>query len=230
MPENNMPHDALQNTQTTLATLQETAPLAARDVNIIAVSKRQPEERVDAMLRAGHRSFGENRLQEAVQRWQHKKTDYPDLTLHYLGPLQTNKADEVVAFFDSIHSLDRPKLAHSLAKSMAKHQRRIPCFVQVNTGKEPQKAGILPDDLADFIALCRDELQLPVIGLMCLPPANANPAPHFAWLREQARHHNLPRLSMGMSNDWPAAIRMGATDIRLGTALFGPRIDDNHSE
>lgn len=207
-----------------LACLRQDSPLAAAKVALIAVSKFQPPQRVDALLAAGHRHFGENRWQEGWERWQERKSLYPDLALHFLGPLQTNKAAEVVGFFDVIHSLDRPKLARVLAEEMQKQQRRRPCFIQINTGEEPQKSGILPADAPDFIRYCRDELNLPLVGLMGLPPAGVNPAPHFAFLRKLAQDHGLERLSMGMSGDWEIAVRLGATDIRLGTALFGERL------
>lgn len=202
--------------------LTEQSLLVTEKPRLIAVSKMQPEERVDALLEAGHRVFGENRLQEAVLRWEERRKRHKDIQLHFLGVLQTNKAAEVVAFFDAIHSVDRPKLASHLAKAMKEQSRALPCYIQVNTGEEPQKSGVLPADLPDFFTYCR-ELELNVVGLMCLPPAGLNPAPHFALLRQMAITHQLPRLSMGMSGDWQTAVRMGATDIRIGTALFGER-------
>lgn len=198
--------------------LAATSPLAPGLPRLIAVSKGQPDDKVRALLDAGHKEFGENRLQEAKERWQ-PAVDYNKPELHFIGPLQTNKVAEVIDFFDCIHSLDRPKLADALAKARC----ALPCFIQVNTGEEPQKAGILPKEAPDFIRYCRDELKLNIIGLMCIPPLAVNPAPHFAFLRKLASEQGLERLSMGMSGDWRMALRMGATDIRVGSALFGER-------
>ena len=192
-------------------------------VRLVAVSKMQPADRVTAALAAGHRLFGENRVQEAQGRWTALRADYPDLVLHLVGPLQTNKVKDAVALFDTIESVDRPKLARALAREMERSGRRPDCLIQVNTGEEPQKAGIAPDGLTDFLALCRDELELPVRGLMCIPPVEEPPALHFALLAELADRHGLGELSMGMSGDFETAIRHGATLVRVGTALFGPR-------
>jgi PLP dependent protein len=208
-------------------TARSHSPLAAPSVNLIAVSKNQPGEAVEAALNAGLREFGENRYQEGWERWAPHKARFCDLKLHFLGALQSNKAAEVVAFFDTIHSLDRPKLAAALARAMEKQQRRLPCYIQVNTGEEPQKAGVLPAEAPAFIKACREEYHLPVVGLMCIPPEGRNPAPHFAFLRQLAADHGLERLSMGMSSDFEAAIRLGATDIRLGTVLFGRRSQED---
>ena len=199
---------------------------AGRDpdaVRLVAVSKMQPADRVADALEAGHRLFGENRVQEAQGRWTALRADHPDLVLHLVGPLQTNKVKDAVALFDTIESVDRPKLARALAREMERSGRRPDCLIQVNTGEEPQKAGIAPDDLADFLALCRDELGLPVRGLMCIPPVEEPPALHFALLAELADRHGLDELSMGMSGDFETAIRHGATLVRVGTALFGAR-------
>lgn len=216
-----------------------TAPLAAPHPRLIAVSKTQPWERISALLAAGHRVFGENRYQEAKERWgrirepgvrSQENSPYPESRilnpereLHYIGALQSNKAPEVVAFFDCIHSLDRPRLADALSKAMRDQGRNLPLYIQVNTGEEPQKAGILPQEAPGFIRYCREELKLDILGLMCIPPAEANPAPHFAFLRQLAQAQGLQRLSMGMSGDWREALRLGATDIRVGSALFGER-------
>lgn len=190
---------------------------------LIAVSKQQPEAKIRSILELGQRVFGENRYQEGVQRWSEIRPHYPDLTLAFIGGLQSNKAAEAVSFFDEIHSVDRQKLADSLAKAMANEGKSLPCYIQVNTGEEPQKSGILPHEATDFISYCRNELLLNIVGLMCIPPADQNPAPHFAFLRKMAEHHQLPRLSMGMSDDWQTALRLGSTDIRVGSALFGAR-------
>lgn len=203
--------------------IRASCPLAAQNTRLIAVSKGQGEERIEAALRAGIRDFGENRVQEALSKWPRLREKFPACRLHLIGPLQSNKAREAVAFFDCIHTLDRPRLAEALAEEMARQSRRIPCLIQVNTGQEPQKAGIHPREADALIERCRDTLRLPVEGLMCVPPQAESPAPHFALLREIALRHGLRELSMGMSGDYPAALRFGATMIRIGTALFGAR-------
>jgi pyridoxal phosphate enzyme (YggS family) len=193
------------------------------DITLVAVSKTHPVDRIAAALAAGHRVFGENRVQEAWSKFPDLKAEHPDLALHLIGPLQTNKARDAVRLFDVIETLDRPKLARSLAGEMDKQDRRPLCFVEVNTGEEPQKSGILPGETDAFVALARDELGLPVAGLMCIPPFDEEPSPHFALLREIAKRNDLPCLSMGMSGDFEIAIRFGATHVRVGTAIFGPR-------
>jgi pyridoxal phosphate enzyme (YggS family) len=208
------------------ARIRAAAEAAGRDpgaVALVAVGKKQPSEKLVAALAAGHRLFGENRVQEAAGKFPALKADYPDLVLHLIGPLQTNKAAEAVALFDVIETLDRPKLARALAKEMAKSGRRPRLYVQVNTGEEPQKAGVAPTEADALVSYARDELGLPVVGLMCIPPVDDEPAPHFAFLREIARRNGLEVLSMGMSADFETAIRFGATHVRVGTAVFGPR-------
>jgi hypothetical protein len=190
---------------------------------LIAVSKTHGEDRIRPVLDAGHRVFGENRVQEAKGKWPALKAEFPDIALHLIGPLQSNKTREAVELFDAIHSLDRPKLAHALKAEIEQTGRSPALFIQVNTGEEPQKAGIAPQDTPAFIALCRDELRLPVKGLMCIPPNDEPPAPHFALLQKIAREHDLPWLSMGMSGDFETAIKFGATHVRVGTAIFGER-------
>jgi len=190
---------------------------------LIAVSKSHGEAAARAALEAGQRDFGENRVQEAQAKWPRLKRDFPDCVLHLVGPLQTNKAGDAVALFDWIHSLDREKLARSLAAEMARQNRRPRCLIQVNTGEEPQKAGVAPEDADRLIALTRDELKLPVVGLMCIPPLDEEPSLHFALLREIARRNGLAELSMGMSGDFEIAAAFGATLIRVGTAIFGAR-------
>ncbi len=193
-----------------------------RPVTLVAVGKLQPPEALVAVLAAGQRVFAENRVQEAQRKWPALRLAYPDLELHLIGPLQTNKVADALALFDVIETVDREKLARALAAGMAPG-RRPACYVQVNTGEEPQKAGVAPADADDFIALCRDELGLPVVGLMCIPPLDEEPAPHFALLAEIARRNRLSILSMGMSADFETAIRLGATHVRVGTAIFGER-------
>lgn len=192
---------------------------------LVAVSKGQTRERVLPALAAGHRLFGENRVQEARAKWPDLLAEYPETELHLIGPLQTNKAREAVEFFDCIQSLDRPRLAKVLKEALEKRQRSKPVsfFIQVNTGEEPQKAGVVPKDAEHFVRLCRVQMGLPVIGLMCIPPEGEDPAPHFALLRKLGRATGLSCLSMGMSADFATAIRFGATHVRVGTAIFGPR-------
>ena len=190
---------------------------------LVAVSKRQPDDRIDAALAAGHRLFGENRVQEAQQRWTGRRRDHPDLTLHLIGPLQTNKVAEAVALFDVIEVVDRPKLALALAREMAKQDRRLACYIQVNTGEEPQKSGVLPAEADEFVSFCRDECGLDIAGLMCIPPQDEEPAMHFALLRGIAARNGLTGLSMGMSGDFEEAVAFGATSVRVGSAIFGAR-------
>jgi len=202
------------------------ARAAGRDpseVELVAVSKTHPAESVRAALAAGQRVFGENRVQEASAKFPPLRNEFPDLRLHLIGPLQTNKVNDAVVLFDAIETVDRPKLAAALAAAMAKTGRRPVCFIQVNTGEEPQKAGIAPALADDFIGECRTRYMLPVVGLMCIPPVDAPPAPHFTMLRDIARRNGLARLSMGMSSDFEVATALGATSVRVGTAIFGAR-------
>lgn len=196
----------------------------AADVALMAVSKTQSAERCAALLEAGQRLFGENRVQEAATKWPALREAYPDLDLHLIGPLQTNKVRQAVELFDAIDSLDRPKLARCLADEMARVGKSLPLLVQINTGAEPQKAGILPNEADAFLTLCRKEYHLDLRGLMCIPPADQeDPSPDFHLLAKIAADHGLTTLSMGMSHDFPAAIACGATCVRVGTALFGAR-------
>lgn len=202
------------------------ARAAGRDpdrVRLIAVSKQQPDARIDAALSAGLRMFGENRVQEAQTRWAQRRAMFTDLHLRLIGPLQTNKAEDAVALFDAIDSLDRPKLAHALAAAMAKLGRRPDILVQVNTGEEPQKAGVAPGEVDALIRLARDDLGLPVRGVMCIPPVDEEPAMHFALLAKIAARNGLAEISMGMSDDFERAVAFGATMVRVGSALFGAR-------
>jgi pyridoxal phosphate enzyme (YggS family) len=215
-----------ENLRTVRARIDAAATAAGRDgaaVTLVAVSKVQPLARVQAALDAGHRVFGENRVQEAQGRWTDLRPRYPDLRLHLIGPLQSNKAADAVALFDVIETVDRPKLARVLAEAMARQDRRLPCYVQVNTGEEPQKAGVAPAEADALIAACRDDYGLDVQGCMCIPPLEQEPAPHFALLREIARRNGLAQLSMGMSADYEVAVAFGATHVRLGTSIFGAR-------
>ena len=193
------------------------------DVTLVAVSKTHGADMVREMLQAGQRVFGENRVQEAEEKFPALKVEYPDLELHLIGPLQTNKARDAVALFDVIQSVDRERIASALAKEMERLGRRPTCYIQVNTGEEPQKAGVLPADLDAFVAACRDTHKLPVIGLMCIPPVDEEPALHFALLAKMAARNGLARISMGMSADYEMAVRLGATHVRVGSALFGAR-------
>jgi pyridoxal phosphate enzyme (YggS family) len=190
---------------------------------LVAVSKTHPADSVRAALQAGQRVFGENRVREAIAKFPGLRGDYPDLTLHLIGSLQTNKVKDAVAHCDVIETVDRPRLAEALAREMERSGRHLSCYIEVNTGEEPQKAGILPTDADAFIADCRDRLGLAVVGLMCIPPEHEEPALHFALLREIARRNGLDKLSMGMSADFETAIRFGATHVRVGTAIFGAR-------
>jgi len=214
------------NLATVHSNIERAAKDAGRDpaaVKLIAVSKVQPRERVEAALIAGHRVFGENRVQEAEERWPPFKEQYSDVELHLIGPLQTNKARTAVQLFDVIHTVDRPRLAATLARLFDETGRQLPCFIEINTGAEPQKAGVLPDEADAFIKACRDEYQLPIVGLMCIPPADDVPAPHFAFLADIAKRNGLSRLSMGMSADYEHAVQLGATDVRVGSSIFGER-------
>jgi len=218
--------DIAANLKTVRGHIADAAAACGRSpsaVKLVAVSKNHGPDKVVAALRAGQRCFGENRVQEAEGKFPDLQAQFPDLELHLIGPLQTNKAAAAVALFDVIQTLDRPKLARALAKEMAKTGRRPRCFVQVNTGEEPQKAGIDPGDADAFIALARDELGLPVEGLMCIPPQDEAPALHFALLAEIAQRNGLSALSMGMSDDYETAVALGATLVRVGTAIFGSR-------
>jgi pyridoxal phosphate enzyme (YggS family) len=186
---------------------------------LIAVSKQQPDEKIDEALNAGLRIFGENRVQDAIERWIPRKPHYPDLKLHLIGPLQTNKVKQATELFDCIHTLDREKLAISINT----HALNMPCFIQVNTGEEEQKNGITPSDLIDFHGFCTNDLNMHIIGLMCIPPKDESSRLHFGVLHKYAQKLNLPNLSMGMSGDYDIALKYGATHIRVGSKLFGER-------
>jgi pyridoxal phosphate enzyme (YggS family) len=206
-----------------IAAAAKAAHRAPSEITLVAVSKTFDASAVTTALACGQTVFGENRVQEAQAKFPALRTSDPALELHLIGPLQTNKARDAVALFDVIQSIDRPKLAAAVATETARAGRRVRCFVQVNTGEEPQKAGIAPDAADAFVAAAREKHGLIVEGLMCIPPADEEPAPHFALLREIARRNGLTALSMGMSGDFETAIRFGATHVRVGSAIFGAR-------
>ena len=208
----------------------ETIKNAARDagrainsVALCAVSKTFSAEAIAPVIDVGQKVFGENRVQEAEGKWPALKANYPNIELHLIGPLQTNKARSAVALFDIIQTLDRLKLAQSLAREMERVDRRIPCYIQINTGEEPQKAGILPKDADAFVRVCREDYQLEIAGLMCIPPQDEEASPHFALLADIGARNGLTGLSMGMSADYQLAIDLGATIVRVGSAIFGSR-------
>lgn len=213
---------SLAHVRDTISKYQEQYPAVARHVTVMGASKTQPPEVIASAIVAGITDFGENRVQEAEAKWPALKAAYPQVRLHLIGPLQTNKVKQAVALFDVIQTVDRPKLAQALAQEMVRTGRRLPCFIQVNIGKESQKAGVMPEEVGGLMSYCKT-IDLPVQGLMCVPPHNQPPAPHFAMLREMAKQYALPKLSMGMSEDYETAIRLGSTCIRLGRVLFGER-------
>ncbi|HVG48532.1 MAG TPA: YggS family pyridoxal phosphate-dependent enzyme [Rubellimicrobium sp.] len=213
----------LQTIRARLAAAEARASRPPGSVTLVAVSKVQPEERVRAVLEAGQRVFGENRVQEAQGRWSPLRPAFDGVRLHLIGPLQTNKARAAVELFDAIHTLDRPRLVETLARLAQERGASPELFVQVNTGREPQKAGVLPED-ADALVAQACALDLPVAGLMCIPPEGEDPVPHFRLLREMAVRNDLPGLSMGMSGDFEAAVAEGATHVRVGSAIFGDRL------
>lgn len=192
-------------------------------VQLVAVSKVHPKDHVRTALVAGHRRFGENRVQEALEKWPGLKAEFPDTCLHLIGSLQTNKVKEAVGLFDVIETLDREKLARRIQKECQEQNRDVGCYIQINTGEESQKGGCLPSKADEFISYCRHDLGLKILGLMCIPPIDEEPSLHFAFLRELARRHDLAGLSMGMSGDFETAVRFGATSVRVGTAIFGAR-------
>jgi pyridoxal phosphate enzyme (YggS family) len=218
--------DIATNLATVLAQIAAAAEAKGRSadsVTLVAVSKAQPVAKIHHALEAGHKVFGENRVQEAKAKWSEIKARHGGVELHLIGPLQTNKVRDALALFDVIETVDREKLARALAAEMARTGRRLPCYIEVNTGEEAQKSGVAPEQADDFIALCREEIKLPVAGLMCIPPMGEEPSLHFALLREIARRNRIDTISMGMSADFETAIRFGATHVRVGTAVFGAR-------
>ena len=218
------PSQALSAVRHKIARAARAAGRDPADVTLTAVCKQQPWPRIDAVLAEGQRIFGENRVQEAQGRWADRRGDWPDLHLRLVGPLQSNKAREAVALFDAIETLDRESLAAVLATEIARASRATEIYIQVNTGAEPQKSGVLPTEADAFIARCRDVHGLTIAGLMCIPPADEEPSMHFALLARIARRNGLAGLSMGMSGDYEIAVRHGATHVRVGSALFGDRV------
>lgn len=215
----------LENFSTVRSVIEKAAAGCGRGkdkITLVAVSKMHETDEILPLIKAGHRVFGENRVQEAMRKYPALKEQYSDLKLHLIGPLQTNKVKDAVRLFDVIESVDRPEIAEKLAEEMKKQGKNLPCFVQVNTGEEPQKSGCVPRETIFLVNRCRD-LGLNIIGLMCIPPVDDEPAPHFALLKKLAGEAGLPELSMGMSDDYPIAIQQGATFVRVGTALFGAR-------
>jgi pyridoxal phosphate enzyme (YggS family) len=226
MTDSNQRHDvaaALAAVERRIAAAAREAGRDPADISLVAVAKTHPADSIRPAIDAGHRLFGENRVQEAEAKWPALKSLHPDLRLHLIGPLQTNKLRDALGLFDVIETLDREKLARAMVREREKGQSIPTCFIQVNIGEEKQKAGIAPDAVDDFIRLCRDELALPVEGLMCIPPVDENPAPYFALLAGIARRNNISVLSMGMSGDYEIAVKLGATHVRVGTAIFGAR-------
>ena len=218
-----MVHQGLKNV---LAAIGEAARKAGRDpasVALITVSKTFDAIEIVPVIEAGQRVFGENRVQETKGKWPDLKMRWPDVQLHLIGPLQSNKAAEAVTLFDAIHTIDRPKIAEAVSREMQKQGKSLKLFVQINTGREPQKAGIDPAEADAFLKICRETHGLKIEGLMCIPPADEDPKPHFAMLAEIARRNGLKSLSMGMSGDYSAAIATGATHVRVGSAIFGVR-------
>ena len=222
----NGPHTETERLASVTARIAAAARAAGREpasVNLVAVTKTFGAEHITPVLDAGHRLFGENRVQEAKAKWPALRERYPGVALHLIGPLQSNKAREAVALFDAIHTIDRPKIAQAVAQAMAKQGRRLKLFIEVNTGEEPQKAGIMPKEAAGLLRLCREELKLDIAGLMCIPPQDEEAAVHFAFLAKLARELGLANLSMGMSADFETAIAFGATYVRVGSQIFGTR-------
>jgi len=215
--------ERLQDVLSRIRTAEQQAKRPSGSATLVAVSKTFDADAIRPVIAAGQRTFGENRVQESQGKWPALKAEFADIELHLIGPLQSNKAAEAVALFDVIETVDRPKIARTLADEMTKQGRKPRLYVQVNTGLEPQKAGIAPQETAAFVTFCRAELGLAIEGLMCIPPAEENPGPHFALLAKLAEECGLEKLSMGMSGDFETAIRFGATSVRVGSAIFGDR-------
>lgn len=213
----------LQDVRDKIAKAAEEAGREPDSVSLVAVSKTFDAEHIMPTIEAGQRVFGENRVQEAQGKWPALKAETPAIELHLIGPLQSNKAADAVALFDVVETVDREKIARALAEEVKRKARSIRFYIQVNTGLEPQKAGIAPEDVAAFVTLCRDELGMQIEGLMCIPPVDENPGPHFALLAKLAGENGLEKLSMGMSGDFETAIGFGATSVRVGSAIFGTR-------
>jgi len=221
------PHPAaparLAEVQSRIAAAARAAKRDPASVHLVAVTKTFEADAIVPVLEAGHRRFGENRVQEAKGKWPALRERFPGLELHLIGPLQSNKAREAVALFDAIHTIDRPKIAQAIAGEMARQGKRLQLFIEVNTGEEPQKAGVLPKEAAGLLRLCREQLKLEIAGLMCIPPHDEEPAVHFAFLAKLAQELGLNGLSMGMSADFETAVAFGATYVRVGSQIFGHR-------
>ncbi len=220
------PDEISENLKAVTDTIRNAASHAQRnpaDITLVAVSKTHPVETIEMALACGHRIFGENKVQEAEQKWPALRDKYKDVVVHLIGPLQSNKTKRAVQLFDVIETVDRLKLARAVAREMELQSKRPDCFIQINTGEEPQKAGVIPSHAEAFIKECRDGLNLPVVGLMCIPPAGENPALHFGLLSEMAKTNGITKLSMGMSGDYQTAVEFGATSVRVGSAIFGVR-------
>ncbi len=215
---------ALLDIQQRIAAAEVKAGRPAGSVQLIAVSKVQPNERVADVLQQGHRLFGENRVQEAAGKWPEFRTQFSDVQVHLIGPLQTNKVNQALELFDAIHTVDREKLANKLASAVQKRGECPELFIQVNTGEEPQKAGVLPAEVDGFVKTCLETYDLKIAGLMVIPPVNEEPSLHFALLAKMAERNGLSGLSMGMSSDFERAIALGATHVRVGSAIFGERV------
>lgn len=222
--------ESTMSAQDRLSAVQENIAETARevrrspdDIKLIAVSKTFAADAIRPVLEAGQRIFGENRVQEAQGKWPKLRADFPDVDLHLIGPLQSNKTKDAVALFDAIHTVDRPKIAKAIADEMRAQEKQLQLYVQVNTGEEEQKAGVMPADAKSFVEMCRNELKLDIAGLMCIPPIDEEPALHFAFLSKLAQETGLEGLSMGMSADFDTAIKFGATHVRVGSAIFGSR-------
>lgn len=215
--------ERLQDVRDKIAKAAQEAGREPDSVSLVAVSKTFDAEHIRPTIQVGQRVFGENRVQEAQGKWPALKAETPAIELHLIGPLQSNKAADAVALFDVVETVDREKIARALAEEVKRQGRSIRFYIQVNTGLEPQKAGIAPDDVAAFVGTCRDELGMQIEGLMCIPPFDENPGPHFALLAKLAGENGLEKLSMGMSGDFETAIGFGATSVRVGSAIFGTR-------
>ncbi|AQX20464.1 YggS family pyridoxal phosphate-dependent enzyme [Bartonella sp. WD16.2] len=215
--------DAWKNLQQDIATTCKDYHRSLESVEFIAVSKTVTAEQIVPLLQAGQLLFGENRVQEATQKWPHLRQQFEAIKLHLIGPLQSNKVAEAVKIFDVIQTVDREKIAQKLSEEMHRQKKYLPCYVQVNIGLEPQKSGIPPQEVADFVTLCKDQYGLDIIGLMTIPPVEENSGPYFAFLAKLAKKAGVSKLSMGMSNDFKTALQFGANVLRIGTALFGQR-------
>ncbi len=218
-----MQAEALRQVLNQIEEASTTHGRAAEDITLIAVSKTFDAEHIRPVIQAGQNVFGENRVQESLSKWPELKANHPGIELHLIGPLQTNKVREAVGLFDCIQTVDRPKLARALAKEMERQGRQLDVFIQVNTGEEPQKAGVSPSEADEFIRFCRDDCSLAVAGLMCIPPFDEEASLHFALLSKIAARNGLVGLSMGMSSDFEVAVEFGATHVRVGSAIFGVR-------